>query len=1003
MLYRAARVADATYFPALFEYTFLMLEQFRNPELMREFPEADSSSALASCMAAAARQTTDDRRPLARWHAIEARFGPSPCTDVFLLWNEGFDAPRGARALRENPDLRYVRSMVADGLLAAGRAREADSLWRAGGPALADPQALVEFGLGRTYLYLAKNDTAGAIAHLKALEQRVRRDPRPIALERYLFQACTGGLGSTRASRAIACDEHWTITHARGAGYLRWDVQRRLGKRFSDEGTHADAIPYLNRAVALAESLGVPGQRLITLTLRGRAYWQLGRTESALRDLKLAVNVGSSAGLPYFLADAYHNMAHAYEHAGRLAEASAAGDRYIAITDQLPNTPGRYMSRHDQGMILWAGGWHAAATRSFQSMVRVIDEQDDGHSFAGEYYERIGQLGRAIEYYRAGAQSRGYADPRSTAALSRLYEALDMPDSAEAAAHRHDAMSDRWPLLERPVLPDLLFRHGRKAEAIVRATSWAGRETTSGNVQGATRSWIHVAELHLMNGDGVSAARAARMADSLSRVLLLVAEGIEARTVLGRALVAEGKLAEGIARLRDAVRLANAHPSTTALLSTNLALGKALETARDDSGAVAAFGRAANAVETMTASLGEDVNRAAFKSNHLAPFDGALRVTTSRQSTAAAEALAWSARRKAAALALAGHAKRTRETHLDVGRLRRLLASDEALIDFTVLDSSVIAIVARRSGIDLVRLSVSPSRVTTWAERLRRPLVSTPGGRIDLAHARFDAAVAESLYVGLFAPAERLLAGVTRLAIVPDGALWYLPFAALAPKRSSYLVERYEIRMLPSATFLGGSEPTAPLRPGFRVDAMTYSVAGGSNEIHAIETVLGQARVVRRDGSSATERAALGANAEVLHIAAHGIVDDRDALASHLRLAPSGTDDGLLHLSEVTASRMKPRLIVLTACEAVNGRLYAGEGLVGLARAFLMSGARQVIASQWPVDASAGQLTSVFYRELARGLSPSAALRTAQRSMLQNRTTSHPIHWAGFVAFGGQP
>jgi CHAT domain-containing protein len=81
--------------------------------------------------------------------------------------------------------------------------------------------------------------------------------------------------------------------------------------------------------------------------------------------------------------------------------------------------------------------------------------------------------------------------------------------------------------------------------------------------------------------------------------------------------------------------------------------------------------------------------------------------------------------------------------------------------------------------------------------------------------------------------------------------------------------------------------------------------------------------------------------------------------------------------------------------------LYAGEGLVGLSRAFLVSGARQVIASEWPVAASAAELSGVLYRQLSAGQSPAAALRSAQLALLKAPATAHPIHWAGFVAFDG--
>jgi CHAT domain-containing protein len=229
------------------------------------------------------------------------------------------------------------------------------------------------------------------------------------------------------------------------------------------------------------------------------------------------------------------------------------------------------------------------------------------------------------------------------------------------------------------------------------------------------------------------------------------------------------------------------------------------------------------------------------------------------------------------------------------------------------------------------------------------------------------------------------------------------PSANAASGRPSpeYLIDRYEVRLLPSTQFLLGATAGIAMRPGFRVVALSYAVPGGAAELAAVRHALDEGRVLTREGSGATEHAALTASADVLHLAVHSLVNDRDPLASHLLLPPQGTDDGFLHLSEITGRRLAPRLVVLSACEAVNGRLYAGEGLVGLARAFLVGGTRQVVASEWPVDSSAAGLMGAFYSHLERGMPPAAALRAAQLALRRQPATAHPIHWAGFVVFEG--
>ncbi len=1016
-LYRAARVADPDYLPTQIEYIWLMSERFRGPDLRREFGTPRSPSALGACLAAATAGPSTTPRSRALLVALKRRVGNSVCTDVLLPASPGDDPlrdvlPRAARAVREAPLLYSKWAYYADRLDAAGQGREAEDVLREGLAHVDDPIGRLNLQNHVFRLRWGRGDTARAVALANAAAAAVRRDGRPGVWSAYLGQVCFGGwVFAQAAARELACRQWIAAARAHHAWLLEWSASRHLGRGLLERGELAAALPYLDRAVALADSVGTAGLRLVSYTWRGRTLSKLGRFAPAVRDLRRAIAAGAAAEDPYYLAEAYHNLAHTYEGAGQFAAAAGAADTFAAITALLLQTdPLRIMSRHDAGMIRWEAGWHSAAARDFAAMVRIVDEQDKEHYFAGEYFERIGDLGRALKYYRQGP--RRWHETRSLVALTRLYEALGLVDSAAAAARLHDAWSDTWTTLEGPLLPGVLARQGRLAEAVAQADTWARHELAAGNVQGAAIANLRAAELLLADHRPESARDAAARADSLSRVFTLTDEAIQARTLEGRALFEAGMTSQGFATLREAAALAQAHPTVEGLLRTHLALGKALEASGARTAALVAYDRAAAQVERMTAGLETDPDRTGFRAEHLAPFDGALRILLRTAPSADVEAaLRWSARRKGAALALAGVPAGAALNPPSVVQLRARLGPDEALIDYTVLDSTVTAIVVGRRGVSLVPIPASLAQLAAWTDAIRRPLVATPGGRVDLAHARFDVAAAERLFQALVTPVEGILAGAHRLAIVPDGVLWYVPFAALvippsadaATARPSpeYLIDRYELRLLPSTQFLLGTTAGIPMRPGFRVLALSYAVPGGAAELAAVRRALGEGRVLAQEGGAATERAALAASADVLHLAVHSLVDDRDPLASHLRLAPQGTDDGLLHLSQITGRRLASRLGVLSACEAVNGRLYAGEGLVGLARAFLVGGTRQVVASEWPVDSSAAELMGAFYSQLERGLPPAAALRAAQLALRRQPATAHPIHWAGFVVFEG--
>ena len=99
---------------------------------------------------------------------------------------------------------------------------------------------------------------------------------------------------------------------------------------------------------------------------------------------------------------------------------------------------------------------------------------------------------------------------------------------------------------------------------------------------------------------------------------------------------------------------------------------------------------------------------------------------------------------------------------------------------------------------------------------------------------------------------------------------------------------------------------------------------------------------------------------------------------------------------------MPAELVVLSACDTALGKEVRGEGLVGLVRAFMYAGAKGVLASLWKADdEGTRRLMTGFYRSmLVDNLSPAAALRAAQVSMLQEPEWREPFFWSGFVLQG---
>lgn len=101
--------------------------------------------------------------------------------------------------------------------------------------------------------------------------------------------------------------------------------------------------------------------------------------------------------------------------------------------------------------------------------------------------------------------------------------------------------------------------------------------------------------------------------------------------------------------------------------------------------------------------------------------------------------------------------------------------------------------------------------------------------------------------------------------------------------------------------------------------------------------------------------------------------------------------------------------MTLIGCRTGLGRLSHGEGLVGLARAFLYAGTPSLVVSLWVVEELSGLVMNHFYENIERGLTKAEALRQAKLRMIKSHgrladgrkvSYAHPFLWAPFVLLG---
>ena len=255
------------------------------------------------------------------------------------------------------------------------------------------------------------------------------------------------------------------------------------------------------------------------------------------------------------------------------------------------------------------------------------------------------------------------------------------------------------------------------------------------------------------------------------------------------------------------------------------------------------------------------------------------------------------------------------------------------------------------------------------------------------------------------------------LLIVPDRALYKVPFAALIDERGNYLSDAYRIRIVPSLTTLGIIQDT-PADYHSRTGALIVGepdvrdvyykgrfgvlsrLPCAREETEMIGKLIGAKPLL---GKQATKEAVLQniGSVSLIHFAAHG-----DAERGEIALAPPSPTNGtpserdyLLTMADISQVQLRAKLVVLSCCHSAQGQVRA-EGVVGIARAFLGSGARSVLVALWAIpDEATKKLMTRFYEHLVRGESASECLHQAMKWM-RNNGYSDVRDWAPFILIG---
>lgn len=355
-----------------------------------------------------------------------------------------------------------------------------------------------------------------------------------------------------------------------------------------------------------------------------------------------------------------------------------------------------------------------------------------------------------------------------------------------------------------------------------------------------------------------------------------------------------------------------------------------------------------------------------------------------------------------------------RPDFIDLYSLQQSLNRDETWVEYFLADDFTLALIISADAIRMVELA---------SQHELDPLIGAFLNNLKNYQQPFDPQPAMALYQYLIAPLD--LPPGRHLTLVPDGRLSLLPFEALlgnAPQAGQpydqwdFLLRQFPIayafsansRFFASTQKSRSNERVLAFAP-MALPAPDYGIDEKLELPETRFTVEQLARLLPTDvylGQTADRNILqqVAPQAAVLHLATHAYLDHEQPEFSYFLVADTDPGKRKFYVNELYNQQYQADLVVLSACETGAGRLFRGEGISSIGKAFAQNGCPNLAMSLWPVDERAtGQLLIFFYQKLEAGLPKAEALYQAKMEYLQqpgNEALKHPFRWAGMIYYG---
>ena len=365
-----------------------------------------------------------------------------------------------------------------------------------------------------------------------------------------------------------------------------------------------------------------------------------------------------------------------------------------------------------------------------------------------------------------------------------------------------------------------------------------------------------------------------------------------------------------------------------------------------------------------------------------------------------------------------------------IAEVQQQILSDSSLLLEYFLGQDELYILTIGPNQASVKKTPRPPHLAEDVERLRNYLNSLPRPESIRQDFQEYTELAHRFYRLLIEPAE-VFQNFSRLTIVPDDLLGYLPFEVLlrqkpnsdevdfSPLYLDYLLNHCQVAYSYSSTLLlqnqlqqgsskasktflgfapsfGGEEKLAGSLRNCTADEL-WDLACNQQEVNQIQKRLG-GKALHGTAASKVRFQQEAPHYQIVHLATHSCLDDQNPMLNKIFLS----DDYLANY-DLFNLNLRADLAVLSACNTGSGSLLRGEGIMSLSRGFFHAGCPSTLISLWSVeDCTTSEIMNTYYQYLQEGKTKDEALRQAKLQYLSSagRLAAHPFFWAPFVQFG---